>query len=634
MNSKFQSPVIWMPMVFLIEVLLRLILILQINNKLAMVYLMTFDITLIFFRKSHFSSSTYEMIFKIVMVYLYQYTAGRVHIFYVFSSSFVFNVTKNGYYYCLLLIMNIFFADFFIGKYEIDESLLVASLILLAISLLYISNVFQQGQTASEKENAREGFTSHFVTIASHELRNPLQALSFLITYLDTFDLSRKEKNIIDDIKSTVSLLISIIDNILDVAKMNSGKMVHKPITMNLVEIVERVACIFYPKAQAKQLNLYVDVDSSIPSELIGDPTLISQVLSNFTSNSLKFTREGRIIISVGLIEEHDGKCTFKISCDDTGIGISLENQADLFRPFGKIQSSDSQAENEGWGLGLAIIKDIVHLMGGNIELKSTLGVGSNFSFTIVLEQATKNTIRGLLLPVYLDSVVIIVREEEGFHILEKYLREMNVKTIINGLANLPVLTNDYYLLIDQKMIPQYMETLEKFTKILYIGEVFDQSSRVLNEPICYLKFNKFLSIEQGVPINIPILEQLGNISILLVEDNILIHRFEVKLLEKNGVKIIRSAYNGIEALELIEKSPPFDVILMDIQMPKMDGIEATKNIRQLKDENKSRVPIIIVTGNTLFDAPACLSIGANSVVSKPVNFKEIILAINKVVRL
>lgn len=481
-----------------------------------------------------------------------------------------------------------------------------------------------------EKEKTSLNVKQKMIAVVSHELRNPLQALSFLISYLDSFHFEKIKKDIINDIKSTTELLNSIIENVLDFSKLDIKKFENNLHQFNLLEVVERIGSIFYPQADKKGIGFYTYVDPSIPSSLYGDSTKLSQIYCNLSSNAIKFTKEGTVILSSFLEStNHETKsCKIRIECKDTGIGMSQDHLKIIFKPFEQINNEYS-IEHKGYGLGLSIIDDLVKHLKGNIEVESKEGVGSKFTVNIPLECKCCVPIQDKLKPINNENFVVIHRSEEESLILGKYLKSMGAKNIVYE----QIFSNekDYILIVDQTMIDS-IKDYSKYAKIIFIGEVIGNinkslNSIELNDPIQLTKLNDALSKIDSPNIHlIPDSnnQTLKNMRILIVEDNKIIHKMERNLLQSKGIEFIQSAFNGQEALDLVEKYD-FDCILMDIQMPILNGIDATKLIRQNPNPIKRQCKIVIITGNSLYDYKTSIINGADEVLSKPINTESLI---------
>lgn len=618
---------IWYQRVFPFEIILRMIILFHAHFTYLLLIYMVFDIFFIFFKNFKAKDNTAPLFLsmEVISIYIYQFISGpNIPTFYLTKLYIFMAVSNEKIYYCYFLILNTSISSFYIGKFNINETLLLVAVLLLETMFLEstqkMMKVLNEEKIKSEKEHEKERLKGKFITIASHELRNPIQSVSFLITYLESFDCSNKQKEIIGEIKGTIDYLISIIDNILDFSKIDSKKMKLNKKIFSISDILERMGTIFHPKSEEKGLIFNIDLDPKIPSSLKGDSTKVTQIVTNFVSNAIKYTEKGSILLSANLLRTDEDICRIEIDCIDTGVGIKDQEKPFIFQPFQQI----GDIENKGWGLGLSITREIVQLMKGDIGFESNKN-GTKFWTILDFEISNHTTIKNQLakLPIY--NITLVHPDESTYRIIEKCLNVMGIRTH-RTFKNFQ--KEESILLIHESIYMNYLEK-EKFEKIFLIGN----QPTSLNEPVTLKKLNRFLLDQTPLEVQKTFTSscEIMNLSILLVEDNLMINHLEKKLLHQSGINNVISVYNGQEALKLVEEcKKPFDLILMDIYMPKLNGIEATKAIRNMKDPQKSSIPIIIITGNSL-NPYEIDTIGANAYISKPVDFKELIKLIKKV---
>ena len=377
---------------------------------------------------------------------------------------------------------------------------------------------------------------SMFLANMSHEIRTPMNAIVGMTLIGKAAQSAERKDHCLAKIEDASQHLLGVINDILDMSKVESGKFELSPEEFSFEKMLQRVANVINFRTDEKNQRFTVHIDRSMPQYLIGDKQRLTQVITNLLGNAVKFTpKNGAIALDAALLSEEDGFCTLKISVADNGIGVSPEKQALLFQPFFQAES-DTVRRFGGTGLGLSICKTIAEMMGGRIWFESNAPSGSVFSFTFKMKRAMELTDR----------------------------------------------------------IPAMRETLNP-------------------EPA-----PDITGIFKGR-------------NILLVEDVEINREIVISLLEPALVNI-ECAENGVEALLKIEESADkYDLILMDIQMPKMDGYEATRRIRSLDDPKAKTIPIIALTANVFSeDIEKCGAVGMDDYLGKPVDYDDIIDKLKK----
>lgn len=521
----------------------------------------------------------------------------------------------------------------------------------LAINSLELQEALLQAERANE-------IKSEFLANMSHEIRTPMNGILGMLKLLQHTELTKRQNDYTHKAQSATSSLLSIINDILDFSKIEAGKMTIEHENFVFDDAMRDLSVMLSANLGEKNIEILFDLDSDSPFSFKGDSLRIHQVLLNLTGNAIKFTHQGQVVLATRVLRKDEHTVDIEFSVTDSGVGISANKLQDIFSGFSQAESSTSR-QFGGTGLGLAICKQLVELMGGELHVQSELGKGSRFFFTLTLEIGTSiakvTPLEPMRVLIVDDSILVqeVLRDmaesngwqcdcvSSGRHALER-LQSIDVPDYqvvlmdwcMPGLDGMETTRRIRQLTSAQGSTPVVIMVTAKGQEAL--EDASHQESELLDgfliKPITasmlFDSVKEAISGEENDELaRLKNTQHLSGLHLLVVEDNLLNQQVAKELLETSGAEVTLAS-GGIEGKMLaLSATQPFDAILMDMQMPDIDGLEATRQIRH--HSHMQTVPIIAMTANAMqSDKDTCKAVGMVDHISKPIELDDMLATI------